>query len=324
MNDTLLEVEHLTVRYPDAAGLALDDVSLQVRRGEVLAVVGESGSGKSTLAGALVGTLPRGVEVRGSIRLDGRDLLRLDPRDRRAAAKDIGFVAQNPLDALNPCQRIGAQVAEGLRLHAGVGRRSAHERAVDLLAQMALPDPERTARSFPHQISGGMRQRAAIAMAIVLDPPLVVADEPTTALDATVQRQVLELLDRLRRERDQTLVFVSHDLALVSHIADRVLVLYGGRVAEERATGALVRAPVHPYSAGLLRAQPSLRSRTRPVPIPGSPPASVDRTVTCPFAPRCERADPTCWSVRPSVTTVDGGRVVCHHPRLDVSVTDDG
>jgi ABC-type glutathione transport system ATPase component len=232
---------------------AVDGVSFDVAQGECLAIVGESGCGKTLLARALVALLPPGGRLSGSVRLSGRELTTLtDAEWRRVRGADLGFVFQEPASAFDPVATIGAQIAEAVRLHRGVSRAAAREAAREGLAEVGFPDPERGLDEHPHRLSGGLRQRAFLAMALAADPKILIADEPTTALDATVAAQVMELLESLRRGRGLTLLLITHDLGLVARHSDRALVLYAGRVAEETSTPELFRTPRHPYTRGLL------------------------------------------------------------------------
>jgi oligopeptide transport system ATP-binding protein len=261
MSDSpLVEIEDLIVEYGTSTPPALDEVSLRIEAGSTLGLVGESGSGKSSLARTLIGSLPlHGGQARGQIRFDGADILTATPGDRRALqGRRIGYVPQDSLGALNPVARVGTQIAECFRIHDRIGRRDAHDRAVELLDRVGIAEPARRARDYPHQLSGGMRQRVTIAIAIALDPDLLVADEPTTALDATIQAQMVELLDDLQRERGMAILLISHDLGVVAELADSITVLRAGRVVEQAPADEFFAGPTHPYSAALLAATPRL------------------------------------------------------------------
>ncbi|MFC9842533.1 ATP-binding cassette domain-containing protein [Streptomyces sp. NPDC060223] len=250
---SLLRIEDLTVRIGGTT--AVEEVSLELPPGERLALIGESGSGKSLTALAVMGLLPDGAEATGSIRLGGEELLGLGDRElSRLRGERLAMVFQEPMSALNPLMRIGKQLTEPLRLHRGLNRRSATAAAVELAEQVGLPDPERLVRSWPHQLSGGQRQRVGLAMALATRPALLIADEPTTALDVTVQADMLRLLDELVQQHDTALLFISHDLAVVSQVCRRVAVLKDGRIVEEGDADTLVRAPQHPYTQRLLEA----------------------------------------------------------------------
>ena len=301
--ETLLEIDGLRVHYPGSRGpvRAVDGLSLSVRRGETYALVGESGCGKSATALAIIRLVEPGRIVGGRIRLAGLDLLELPEREmRRVRGARIGFVFQEVAAALNPVLRIGDQVAEAIRAHRRLSRRAARAEAVRLLGLVSLPDPSGQARAYAHELSGGMKQRAMLAIALASSPELLIADEPTTALDVTIQAQILDLLRRLRRELGLTLLLITHDLGVVAQNADRVGIMYAGRLAEEAPVADLFRAPLHPYTAGLLRSLPGtseaqvdrtgdrrLRVLAGRVPDPENPPSG------CPFHPRCpERFDP--------------------------------
>jgi ABC-type glutathione transport system ATPase component len=258
----LVEIDDLVIEYGTSTPPALDRVSLRIDAGSTLGLVGESGSGKSSLARTLIGSLfLHGGRATGRIRFDDVDVLTASARDRRALqGRRIGYVPQNSLGALNPVVRVGAQIAECFRIHEGLGRRAAGERAVELLDRVGIAEPARRARDYPHQLSGGMRQRVTIAIAIALDPDLLVADEPTTALDATIQAQMVELLDDLQRERGMAILLISHDLGVIAELADNVTVLRAGRVVEQAGAEAFFAGPTHPYSAALLAATPRLAS----------------------------------------------------------------
>lgn len=290
----------LAVETPSGPAWPVRDVTLAVRPGETLAVVGESGSGKSLAALAVMGLLPDAVRVAGGVaRLAGQDVLRLDePGLRRLRGRRMAMVFQDPLSSLNPVHRVGTQVVEALRAHRPRAARTAAAEAEVLLARVGLPDPARAARAFPHELSGGMRQRAMIAIAIANDPDLLIADEPTTALDATVQAQVLDLLGDLGRARRMALIFITHSLPLVAAIADRVAVMYAGQVVEEGPAASLLARPLHPYTAALLASAPDAAGGL-PVPIPGRVPAPHAVPPGCAFAPRCAHAHPVCTASDP-------------------------
>jgi oligopeptide/dipeptide ABC transporter ATP-binding protein len=301
----VLEVTDLNVRFATGHGGGADDggvhavngVSFAVARGQTVAIVGESGSGKSVTCLSLLRLLPRNARVTGSVRLEGQELLTLsEPDIRRIRGGGIGLVYQDPMAALNPVRTIGAQVAEPLRLHLGLGRRAAAERAAELLAQVGIPSPRQQLKAYPHEFSGGMRQRVVIAMAIACQPKVLLADEPTTALDVSVQAQILELLKNLTTELGIGLVLVSHDLSVVAGLADDVLVMYGGFLAEQGDALQIFEHPAHPYTAGLLASIPD--TATDPdaplVGIPGQPPDMRAVPAGCVFAPRCAYAFDRC------------------------------
>ena len=292
----LLETRGLTVELPTESGWIrpVNDVSLRIGAGESLGLVGESGSGKTMFSLALMGLLPSGARVSGNAEFFGatsggaRELTRLKNEEWRAIrGREIAMIFQEPMTSLNPVMRVGAQIEEGIRAHErGVSGGEVRRRMLEALQHAAVPEPERRAEQYPHQLSGGLRQRVMIAMALACGPKLLIADEPTTALDVTVQKQILELLDRLRRELKLGLLFITHDLGVVAQVADRVAVLYAGRVVEEGLTSDVLRAPRHPYTQGLLAASPRLeRGALRP--IPGTVPSLTALPPGCAFEPRC-------------------------------------
>ncbi|WP_412102915.1 dipeptide ABC transporter ATP-binding protein [Plantactinospora sp. KLBMP9567] len=317
---SLLELRHLRTDIALRRGTvhALDDVSLAVRPGETLGIVGESGSGKTMTALSVMGLLPSGGEVvGGEILFEGRDLRSL-PTDevRRIRGVRMGMVFQDPLTSLNPTMRIGTQVAEPLRVHQGTGKAQAREQAIDILRRVGMPRPDKVVDNYPHELSGGMRQRVAIAMALVCSPRLLIADEPTTALDVTTQRQILELIDDLREEFGMAVVLVTHDLGVIAGRADRVAVMYAGRVVETASTGELFRSPRHRYTEALMEALPEAATRepdARLYSIPGLPP-DLSRPLTgCRFGPRCRHATEDCRSTEVALTT-GPHQYACLHP----------
>ncbi|HLI42287.1 MAG TPA: ABC transporter ATP-binding protein [Streptosporangiaceae bacterium] len=315
---SLLQVRGLSVTMGAAAVVA--DAGFCLAAGEALGLVGESGSGKTTTLRAILRLLPpAGRITAGQVMFGGRDLTRLPERAMRAVrGGEIGVVWQDPLAALDPLMRVGEQVTEVIRAHSGrADRRAARERALQLMRQVELPDADRTFRRYPHQLSGGQRQRVVIASAIAAGPRLLLADEPTTALDVTIQDQILGLLARLRAELGLALLLVTHDLAVVAQACDRVAVIYAGRIVETGPAAAVFAAPRHHYTDGLLRAAPRLdRPGVLPRGIQGTPPAAAV-PAGCAFAPRCPRADQTCRSVTPALSAGpgDGGHLAaCHHP----------
>jgi peptide/nickel transport system ATP-binding protein len=314
----LLEVAGLCVRTASGAPL-VQQVSFVVPRGSVMALVGESGCGKSLTCLAILGLLPRGLQVEGSVRLAGQELLGatapvLDAvRGRRIAA-----IFQDPLASLNPVQTIGTTLTRILARHRNLQGVAARDAAAALLARVGIAAAPRRLRDYPHQLSGGMAQRVAIAAALAGQPELLVADEPTTALDVTTQAQLLDLLERLREEEGLSLLLVTHDLGVVARLASRVAVMYAGRVVEHAPAASLLRAPSHPYSAGLLRSVPSLDPVAAPLrPLAGTVPAPGRAPPGCAFAPRCERAAPDCRDAPPPLTPRAGSRAdACLHPLL--------
>jgi oligopeptide/dipeptide ABC transporter ATP-binding protein len=317
----LLVIEGLRVGFPsgDAVALALDGVDLVVAPGEAVGLVGESGSGKSLTALTILQIQPRQAEiVAGSIRFRGETVLGADrARLRKLRGGAIGMVFQEPTACLNPVLTIGRQVAEAVVTHKGAARAAAQARAIDLLAEVGLPDPARAAASYPHQLSGGMQQRAMIAMALAGDPELLIADECTTALDVTVAAQILALLRGERRRRAMALLLISHDLGVVAENTDRVCVMYAGQIVEAAPTATLFRAPQHPYTRALLAALPgrSIKRRTAIPAIPGSVPRLGARPQGCAFAPRCASAFAPCTGDQPQLSALAGAahhQVRCH------------
>jgi peptide/nickel transport system ATP-binding protein len=321
---TVLVVEDLSVRFRTEDGFvhAVDEVSFEVGAGEVLAVVGESGCGKTVTALSLVGLLPPSAEVRGHVRLDGEDLVTVShARLRELRGKQVGFVFQEPMTSLNPVLTVGRQVGEVLRRHERLPRQAALGRAADLLDLVGIPEARRRLREYPHQLSGGLRQRVMIAMAVACEPRVLIADEPTTALDVTIQAGILDLLRDLRHRLGTAIVLITHDLGVVADVADRVLVMYAGRKVEEAGAEDLFAAPQHPYTVGLLGAVPNPARQApggRLREIPGMVPSLSERLGYCAFAPRCPRADDRSRSERPPLEEVRPGHLVaCFHPGPD-------
>jgi len=324
----LLEIRNLSVTFQTARGpfRAVDGIDLTVDQGELLGVVGESGSGKSVTMLALMGLLPWTATVTADhLTFDGRDLLTLKPEARRRlVGKDVAMIFQEPMTSLNPCFTVGFQIIEAMQTHLGGTRRTLRQRAVELLSLVGIPDAERRLNSFPHQMSGGMNQRIMIAMSLSCDPRLLIADEPSTALDVTIQAQILDLLTRLQRERGMALILITHDMGVIAETARRVNVMYAGQQAEERGVEQLFANPRHPYAAALLSALPARsfgqkRLRT----IPGVVPGIGDRPAGCLFAPRCAYAVERCWQERPPLRPDGDGRVRCFRPLSD-GMPDDG
>ena len=304
---TLLAVKDLTVSVKTRAGTApiVDGLSFQIDAGRCLGIVGESGSGKSSVALAVMGLLNAGaLQVGGRVELDGTDLVALSPAQLRARQGcDIAMIFQDPGSSLNPVQRIGAQIIESLRAHQRISLPEATRRAIEALARVGMPDPKGMMQRYPHQLSGGQRQRVMIAMAVILKPRLLVADEPTTALDLTIQAQILLLLKELVAETGMALLLISHDLGVVAEMADDLIVLYAGRAVETGPVRQVLDAPRHPYTIGLMAARPDMdHPQARLVPIPGTPPRLWQRPTGCAFHPRCARATEACrTSVPPDI-----------------------
>jgi oligopeptide/dipeptide ABC transporter ATP-binding protein len=304
----LLEVTDLTVSFPTADGVvrAVRGVSFEVEAGRTLGIVGESGSGKTVLTQTLLGLTP-GADVSGRALFEGTDLLGLDDNQmRHIRGARIAVIFQDPLTSLHPLYRVGWQITEMIRAHdRSVSKKQATERAVDLLRRVGIPRPEQRVNDYPHQFSGGMRQRAMIAMALSLSPRLIIADEPTTALDATVQAQIIDLLLRLQRELDTALIMITHDLGVVADIADDVMVMYAGRAAEKASKRDVFYSPHHPYTKGLLESIPSSSAAgERLRPIPGSPPSLINLPSGCKFHPRCGYVMDRCLTEEPVLRPV--------------------
>ncbi len=316
----LLEVRDLTIALPAGRGgwtRIVEGVSFSLGTAEILGLVGESGSGKSMTALALMGLVDApGARITGSARYRGQELIGLGRRRMRALrGAEIAMIFQDPMTALTPVYTIGWQIDEQIRAHWPLSRAGARARTVELLGEMGVPDPERAADRYPHQLSGGLRQRAMIAMALSCDPALLIADEPTTALDVTVQAQILDLLRRLRRDHGSAVLLITHDMGVVAETCDRTMVLYAGNVAERGPTAALFAQPAHPYTAGLLGSIPPLRG-PRPARLPqisGSPPTPAERPAGCPFQPRCAHGHAAC-ETRPALVACGAQEVACVLP----------
>jgi oligopeptide/dipeptide ABC transporter ATP-binding protein len=313
--ETILDVRHLSVTYASQARrvYAVDDVSFSLERGEAIGVVGESGCGKSTVALALLGLLPKNAVVTGSVTLAGVDLLKLDNRRlRRIRGKEVAIIFQDPMTSLNPVMTVGQQLVEGLRIHLRLSRQDARKRALELLELVQIPRAAERFSAYPHQLSGGLRQRVMIAIAVGCRPKVLVADEPTTALDVTVQAQILDLLFELGQELGMAIVLVSHDLGVIGNAVDRVLVMYAGHIVESGPTMSVLRKPGHPYTSALLDAMVTLEGerQTELKAIPGSPPALSALARSCPFAERCEYVLPDCLAERPLLRDFASGRSI--------------
>jgi len=314
----LLEIRNLSVSFPTRHGpfKAVDGFDLTVERNEVLAIVGESGSGKSVAMLAAMGLLPPATIVAADrMAFDGADLMSMTAEERRQiAGKDMAMIFQEPISSLNPCFTVGFQIGEALKTHLGLSRAERGRRIVELLAEVGIPDPVRRARAFPHQLSGGMSQRVMIAMALACRPKLLIADEPTTALDVTIQAQILDLLMRLKRDNGMGLVLITHDMGVVAETADRVIVLYAGREMEMNATRDLFADPHHPYTAALLAALPERATGRRLPAIPGVVPGQFDRPRGCSFSPRCGFVFDGCRRIAPEPAPAALGRARCLTP----------
>jgi oligopeptide/dipeptide ABC transporter ATP-binding protein len=311
VSEALLSVRNLTTVFdvPRRPVVAVNDVSFDVHKGETLGLVGESGSGKSVTAFSILRLLqPPGRIARGSILFQGRDLVSLPESDiREVRGAGIGLIFQEPMAALNPVMRVGTQIAEGLRVHGMAGKADARQRAIALLQAVRIPDAERRVDDYPHQLSGGMRQRVMIAVALACSPPLVIADEPTTALDVTVQAQILELLRDMKRELNLALLLITHDLGVIAETADRVAVMYAGRIVEQGPVRAIFNRPLHPYTQGLLASIPGEQAGSRLRAIEGVVPNLADLPPGCAFAPRCPHRLDVCTTAVPALVEINSG-----------------
>jgi peptide/nickel transport system ATP-binding protein len=308
----LLEIENLRVHFDTDDGVvkAVDGVSYTVDRGQTLGIVGESGSGKSVSSLTVMGlSRARNARISGSIKFDGKELLTAsDDELRKVRGNDIAMIFQDPLSSLHPFYKVGAQIVEAIRTHRDVSKQQAHDRAVEMLNLVGIPEPRKRAESYPHEFSGGMRQRAMIAMALANDPKLLIADEPTTALDVTVQAQILELIERLQSEFDTAVVVITHDLGVVAEMADEIAVMYAGRIVEKGNADTIFNGPEHPYTWGLLSSIPRMDSARDEalVPIPGRPPSLIHLPGGCSFHPRCPYVRDAHKRVDPVLDPVDG------------------
>ena len=313
----LLEVEDLRVEFPTRRGVlvAVDGISFAIEEGEVLGVVGESGAGKSLTGMSIIGLLePPGRIAEGHVRLDGRRIDNLAPEAmRRIRGKQIGAVFQDPLTSLNPLYTIGRQLVETISTHLDLGERAARSRALELLSEVGIPAPERRIDSYPHEFSGGMRQRVVIALALAANPRLLIADEPTTALDVSIQAQIIALLKRLCREHSTAVMLVTHDMGVIAETADRVAVMYAGRIAEIGPVRDVIQAPRHPYTEGLMGSIPTMAERRdRLVQIEGAMPRLTEIPPGCAFGPRCPKVFNRCGSERPELmATAGSSRAAC-------------
>ncbi|MDX6541129.1 MAG: peptide/nickel transport system ATP-binding protein [Gaiellales bacterium] len=319
--DLLLDVRDLIVQFPTQDGLvnAVSGLSFTLSRGETLGIVGESGSGKSVTNLAILGLLnAKRSKVTGEILLHGKDLLKATPHELRdVRGKDVAMIFQDPFACLHPMYRVGNQIAEAVRAHVDVSKTKALERAVEVLDAVGIPNARGRARDYPHQFSGGMRQRAMIAMALVHNPDVLIADEPTTALDVTVQAQILELIDKVKRDFNIGVILVTHDLGVVAETAQSVMVMYAGRAVEHGPAAEVFARPQHPYTWGLLESMPSVEGKVAHLrAIEGSPPSVIHLPPGCPFHPRCPHRFDPCDKVRPPLAPIEGGHLdACH---LDV------
>ena len=325
----LLEIEQLQTHFrtQDGVNRAVDGISFHVNEGETLAVVGESGCGKSVTAMSILRLVPEPpAKIAGSIRFQGKDLLKFSEREMRSIrGNEISMIFQEPMTSLNPVLTVGRQLGETLRLHQGLGRQAAEDRACEMLNLVGIPEARRRLREYPHQFSGGMRQRVVIAMAVACQPQVLLADEPTTALDVTIQAQILDLMRDLKRRVGAAIILITHDLGIVAEVAERVMVMYAGRKVEEAPVARLFAAPRHPYTQGLLGAVPKLGSsvsgeETRLAEIPGLVPSLKSRIDGCVFASRCALATDLCRQIAPPLELKAPGHVAaCHYAQREVA-----
>jgi len=323
MSEPLLVVEQLQTHFrtPDGINRAVDGVSFHVGAGETVAIVGESGCGKSVTAMSMLRLIPEPPgKIAGSIRFQGKDLLKLSEKEMRAIrGNEISMIFQEPMTSLNPVLNVARQIGETLRLHQGLSAKQAEDKAIEMLTLVGIPEPARRVREYPHQLSGGMRQRVMIAIALACNPKLLIADEPTTALDVTIQAQILDLMRDLKHRVGAAIVLITHDLGVVAEVAERVIVMYAGRKVEEAPVGALFRTPRHPYTQGLLGSVPKLGSsltgsETRLAEIPGLVPSLKRKIEGCVFASRCAYATDLCRKLAPALEEKAPGHVAaCHY-----------
>ena len=315
---SLLEIRNLSVDFATSSGAfrAVDAVDVTIERGEILAIVGESGSGKSVAMLAVMGLLPWTATITADqLIFDGKDLRQLSPKQRRQLiGKDLAMIFQEPMSSLNPCFTVGFQLKEALRQHLGLNRKERQQRAVEIFEMVGIPAPAERLSLFPHQLSGGMNQRVMIAMAIACNPKLLIADEPTTALDVTIQAQILDLLGDLQKNFGMALILITHDMGVVAETAERVQVQYAGQKVEEQPVSSLFETPRHPYTAALLAALPERATGRHLLTIPGVVPGQFDRPAGCLFAPRCQFANQRCQETKPTPLGVEVAFARCHFP----------
>jgi len=316
--ETLLEVRDLKVHFPTPDGVvkAVDGLNFTVHRGETFGIVGESGSGKSVTNLTALGLVNRkAAQIEGEVIFKGRNLLELSPNElRHIRGKELAMIFQDPFASLHPMFRVGDQLIEAVKVHSDVSKKKAEERVLELLDAVGIPKPRERLRDYPHQFSGGMRQRAMIAMALTHNPDILIADEPTTALDVTVQAQILELIDRVKKEFDIGVILITHDLGVIADVSQTVMVMYAGRAMELAPKDELFRKPLHPYTWGLLDSMPRISQKgTRLLPIEGAPPSLINVPPGCPFHPRCPHRFAPCDSERPAFVDRGGGHPeACH------------
>ncbi|MDR3342082.1 MAG: ABC transporter ATP-binding protein [Treponema sp.] len=314
--EMLLGVQHLSVgiKRRGTYYAAVDDISFKINPGEIVGIVGESGCGKSLTALSMLGLLPEGVQVRGgTILFDGAELRGMSPQELcRIRGNEISMVFQEPMTSLNPLIKIGRQIAEPLELHGWKNKQRIYDAVRAIMGKVGLPEPEALMAAYPHQLSGGMRQRVMIALAVVCKPKLLIADEPTTALDVTIQAQILHLMKWINQDLGTSILFISHDLAVISRLCDRVLVMYAGKLVEEGTVQAVFQHPLHEYTKGLIGSIPNKGQKGTPlVNIPGKVPSIQEKSSGCPFAPRCFRAEPRCFAAFPAPRSCNDHWVCC-------------
>ncbi len=320
VGDVLLEVENLSVEFHTDAGVvkAVNRVTFNLRAGETMAIIGESGSGKSVTAQAIMGIvpIPPGVVTADAIRYRGSDLEHMSERQRRKVRGDqIAMIFQDPLTSLNPVYSVGFQIGEMFRVHRGMSRKEAKERSIELMDRVRIPEARRRVGDYPHQFSGGMRQRVMVAMALALEPTILIADEPTTALDVTVQAQIMEILHELQEDNNMGLILITHDLGVVASVADSIMLMYAGSVMEKAPADDFYASPAHPYAHGLMKSVPRLIHQAgRLDPIEGAPPSLLNVPPGCPFNPRCPHTRDRCREEVPALRPITGyvGQVACH------------
>lgn len=317
---SLLSVKNLKTYFYTSEGVikAVDDVSFDIRKGEILSIVGESGCGKSVTSLSILNLVPApGTVAGGEIIYNGKDLLKLEEKDiRKIRGREISMVFQEPMTSLNPVFTVGNQVAEVFAVHSSFNRKKARDSTVRMFEKVRIPDPERIFDSYPHQLSGGMQQRVMIAMALACGPSILIADEPTTALDVTIQAQILELICSLKKDFSMGVLFITHDLGIVSDIADRIHVMYSGKIVEKGPVGSVISTPAHPYTRGLLDSLPKLgRNKEKLTVIPGQVPSPLKHIKGCKFHPRCPRVMERCLAEEPRLFDLDGGGcAACFNP----------
>ncbi|OXM85462.1 ABC transporter ATP-binding protein [Paenibacillus rigui] len=321
MTTNLLEVRELRTHFKTEEGIipSVNGTSFSVQPGETLAIVGESGSGKSVTSLSIMGLIaPPGKVVGGEVRFEGRDLLKLSSKEmRKLRGNEISMIFQEPMTSLNPVFTIGNQIGEMFRVHQGLDKQKAKQKSIEMLERVGIPNAAKVADSFPHQLSGGMRQRVMIAMALACRPKLLIADEPTTALDVTIQAQILELIATLSKEENTGVILITHDLAVVAEMADRVVVMYAGEIVEQASVYDLFQRPGHPYTVGLLGSLPKMNEQKEELDsIPGTVPNLLDMPKGCAFHPRCPYADSQCTQTKPKLELKGDGRWVrCLHSK---------